>query len=455
MAPDAVLARLAAREPRHLEALARLVAIPGVSAEPAPSAALEASAAAVAGLLVENGLQHVEILRPPGHHPFVLADRLVRPGAPTVLLYAHHDVVAPGDPARWITPPWTLSVRDGRAFGRGAVDDKGGLVAQVAAVEAFLAGGGLPVNVRVLVDGEEEVSSPALPGLLAERAGDLRADAVVVLDTANLAPGVPCLTTSLRGIASCVVETRALAGPVHSGMWGGAVPDAALALCQILGRCADQEGTCLVGPAPEVSGQALDRLATLPFDADTFRRDAGLLPDVEPLDAEGARLYARLWLRPAVAVTALEAHPLAGASNQVLPAARARVSLRVAPGQDAAAVLSDLVALLMRDPPQGVRVRVEPEVPARPWSVDPSGPVFEAAFAALADGFGRAALRIGCGATIPVVAPFADAMPGVPILLLGIEDPYSRPHAEDESLGLEDWRAVQRTLVHLLDRLAV
>lgn len=450
---SAALARLASRESRRLEDLARLVAIPGISSDPAPSPAMESSGAAVAELLVGNGFEHVEILRPPGHHPFVYADRLARPGRPTVLLYAHHDVVTPGAPALWTTPPWTLAVRGGRAYGRGAVDDKGGLVAQVAAVEALLAEGGLPVNVRFLVDGEEEVSSPALPGLLTERADDLRADVVVVLDTANLAAGVPCLTTSLRGIASCVVEARALAGPLHSGMWGGAVPDATLALCQILGRCADHRGESLVGPAPEGPGAELDRLAALPFDPDGLRRDAGLLPGVEPLETESAALYARLWHRPAVAVTALEAHPLAGASNQVLPRARARVSLRVAPGQDAAAVLSSLVTLLTRDPPQGVHVRVEPEVPARPWSVDPSGPVYEAAFSALAEGFGRPALRIGCGATIPVIAPFADAMPGVPILLLGIEDPDSRPHAEDESLCLDDWRGVQRALVHLLVRL--
>jgi len=447
--PDAgpALAALAAARAETLDALADLVRIPGVSAEGHPDGPLEDSARATADLLSAWGLGGAEVVPFPGAPPYVLAEWRGAAGAPTVLIYGHHDVQPPGDTARWDSPPWEPAVRDGRLYGRGAVDDKAGVVLHAAALRAWLtATGALPVNVKVLVEGEEEVGSPHLAGFLAAHRERLEADCLVLTDTCNLDTGIPALTVSLRGLVAADVTVAALEGPLHSGIWGGPVPDPAQALARLLARLSDDRGRVAV---PGIAPGDTPAHGHLPFDADHFRAQGGLLDGVPLLTEGGAATYAATWDHPAVTVTAIEAGAWANAANQILPRARARVTLRLAPEADPEPALAALVAFLEKDPPFGCRVSVTPHAPSGGWRTRPGGPYFAAAHAALAAGYGRDGVEIGCGGSIPFVEPFAQSMGGVPALLLGVEDPACRAHGENESLSLEDFDKACRAAVHL------
>jgi acetylornithine deacetylase/succinyl-diaminopimelate desuccinylase-like protein len=334
------------------------------------------------------------------------------------------------------------------------VDDKAGFVLHLAALRAWLeASGRLPLNVKVLVEGEEEIGSAHLAEFLRAHRVRLAADVLVLSDTANLATGLPSLTRSLRGLVVVDVEVRALDHPLHSGMWGGPVPDAATALGAVLGRLVDARGALaipgLADDAPALSAAERAALATLPFDEARFRSEAGM-PAGARLAGEPERsVYERLWYRPAVAVTALEGMPLATAGNQLIAEARARVGVRLAPGQDPERVRRLVVGLLERDPPWGVCVATECHTATPGWSTSTRGPAFDAARRALAAGFGRAPVEIGCGGSIPFVGPFVAELGGAPALLLGLEDPPCNAHGENESLDLEDFRKAMRSSLHL------
>ena len=460
-APASVLAALDRADERTLVDLIDLARIPSVSAAGFDPRHVVRSAERTAELCAGAGLTGVEVVRLGDAHPYVVAEgRATRADAPTVLLYAHHDVQPPGRPDRWETPPFEPTLRrDGRLYGRGVVDDKAGLLLHLAALRAWRdAEGGLPVHVKLVVEGEEEIGSAHLAAFLAAHRERLAADVIVLSDTANLATGLPSLTTSLRGLVAIDVLVRALDHPLHSGMWGGPMPDAASALTCLLARLWDADGQVavpgLAADAPEPTAAERARLAALPFDEAVFRRDGGLVATARFAGEPERSAYERLWTRPAVALTALEGMPLATAANQLMAEARARVGVRLAPGQDAARVRDLVTAFLRRDPPWGVTVETTCETATPGWSTETRGPAFDAARRALAAGFGRAPVEIGCGGSIPFVAPFADELGGVPALLLGLEDPVCNAHGENESLDLEDFRKAARASAHLLAELA-
>lgn len=461
-APESVITALEARMDSTLEALIELARIPSISAAGYPAAELERSAEAVAALCRAAGCQDAEVVRVPAAHPAVLArcaaaepDR-----AATVLIYAHHDVQPPGRPERWRSPPFEPTLRgDGRLYGRGVVDDKAGLLLHLAALRAWVdAQGAPPLNVQLVVEGEEETGSEHLGEFLRAQRERLRADALVLSDTQNLATGLPSITTSLRGIVQIDVHVRALDHPIHSGMWGGPLIDAASALSVILARLFDAEGGPAVpgldDDAPQLTREERARLAALPLDEAALRADTGLLDGVRVKGLDDGTFYERLWFRPAIAVLALDAMPLAQATNQLVAEARARVSVRVAPGQDPRRVADCVVALLTSAAPAGVRVeaRVGAAVPG--WRRRDESALLAAGQRALAAGFGRESVRIGCGGTIPFVGAFAEALPDVPDLLLGLEDPACNAHGENESLDLADFRRAARSSAHLLAELA-
>jgi acetylornithine deacetylase/succinyl-diaminopimelate desuccinylase-like protein len=464
MAASPLEAALAALERGAEGTLADLVAlarIPSVSAAGFDPAQVERSAEGVAALLEGAGLRGAELLRLPGAHPAVYGEWLgAGPEAKTVLVYAHHDVQPPGRRSRWQTPPFEPTLRDdGRLYGRGVVDDKAGLLLHVAALRAWReATGRLPLNVKVLVEGEEEIGSLHLADFLRAHRERLRADVLVLSDTANLATGLPSFTVSLRGLVVVEVAVRALDHPLHSGMWGGPLPDAATALCSLLGRLTDARGAIavpgLADDAPELSEAERAALAALPYDEAEFRADSGILAGV-PLSGEpGRSVYEQLWARPALAVTALEAMPLAESANQLIAEARAKVGLRLAPGQDAEGAVRRLIAFLEADPPRGVRVETRLESAAPGWRTEATGPAFGALRRALRAGFGREPVAIGCGGSIPFVGPFVAELGGAPALLLGLEDPICNAHGENESLHLGDFAKASRAAVHLLAELA-
>jgi acetylornithine deacetylase/succinyl-diaminopimelate desuccinylase-like protein len=441
--------------------LRELARIPGISASGFDSRELERSAEAVAALLRKSGLERVEVLRLPGAHPYVVGEWLhAGPKAPTILIYAHHDVQPPGRPEKWVTPAFEPTVRDdGRLYGRGVVDDKAGLMVHAAALGACLAANRrLPCNVKLIVEGEEEIGSPHLEAFLRAHRERLQADVIVLSDTANLDAGLPSITTSLRGLVVADVRVRALNHPLHSGMWGGPVADAMTALVRVLARLCDDRGVIQVpGIYDDVRALSSDeraRLARLPFDESLFREQAGVTRGAALAGEPEFTPYERLWLRPSIAVTALDATPIAGSANRLMEEAAARVGLRLAPSQDAQRAARLLADFLRQSPPNGVQVEVAIESAAGGWETAPAGPAFDAARRALEAGFGRELAFIGCGGSIPFVGPFAQVLGGAPALLLGLEDPICNAHGENESLNLDDFRRAARGAVHLLFELA-
>ena len=444
-----------------LEALAGFARIPGVSADGFDPREVERSAEHAAGLVTAAGLEGVEIHRVGDAHPAVVAEWLhAGASAPTVLVYAHHDVQPPGRLDHWVTPPFEPTLReDGRLYGRGVVDDKAGLMLHLAAIRAWLdARGALPVNLKLVVEGEEEIGSLHLAEFLRAHRERLDADVIVLSDTANLETGLPSLTVSLRGLLSVDVTLRTLDHPLHSGMWGGPVPDAATALCTLLAGLVDARGEIAIAgfaeTVPEPDAETLAQLAALPFDEAGFRRDAGLLAGVAFAGDDAHSVYERLWTRPAIAITALEAMPLAQAANQLIAEARARVGVRLPPGQDAERASALLCEHLQAAAPHGAVVEVRTEAAVPGWRTSPVGPAFAAARRALQAGFGREPAIIGCGGSIPFVGPFAEVLGGAPALLLGLEDPPCNAHGENESLHVGDFRKATLAAAHLLAELA-
>lgn len=464
-APNETLVELDSQFDQNVAALSELARIPGVSAAGFPAEEVRRSALAVAELLEASGFEQVELLEQDDAHPYVIGEWLgAGEGAKTVLLYAHHDVQPPGRASYWRSPAFEPTLipdegEAGRLYGRGVVDDKAGIVVFAGALKAWLASGQKPpVNLKIVVEGEEEIGSEHLADFLRVHHERLAADVIVLSDTANLETGLPSITTSLRGILNVDVRVKALDHPVHSGMWGGPVPDATSALSRLLGRLFDHEGRVAIpgfeSDVPPLSSAAAKRLRALPVDDAAFRADVGMVPSAEFLGGGGVELFERLWYRPALSIIALEGMPLAEAGNQLIAEAAARVGVRIAPGQDPQAMRDRVLAFLAADPPWGVEVELKTEALTEGWMTEPAGSAFEAAERALRLGYGRDSVYIGCGGGIPFVGPFAEVLGGVPALLLGLEDPICNAHGENESIDLADFARALRAATHLLGELA-
>ena len=350
-----------------------------------------------------------------------------RTGKPTVFLYSHHDVQPANTPEDWTTgDPWTLTPRDGKLYARGAVDDKGGVVAQLGAIAACLQGEGtLPVNVKILVEGEEEIGSANLLGFFQKHRARLLSDVIVVCDTENIRPGTPSITYSLRGLVSFLVEVETAKAPSHSGFVGGALADAAIALNVILSRLYWANGEVPVPgfydgvrPLSDKEKQGFEKLGV---DEAGLRKDLGVLDGVALAIEPGRNFYEQTSRRPALTVIAQEASTIKGASNQVLSKASAIVSCRLVPDQDPAQVAAAVSRFLHQDPPWNAKVTVtQRDKPNLWWMVDPQGPAFEAAEQALKAGFGSDMIPLGCGGSIGFVRPLADLFDGAPALLMGL-----------------------------------
>ncbi len=440
--------------------LADLVAIPSISTDGEHGDEIERTAQLTCRQMREAGLQNVEILRVGNSLPYAYGEWLEAPDKPTVFLYAHHDVQPINFIDQWQSDPWKLTRRDGRLFARGAADDKGAIAAQLGAISAWLhTQGSLPVNVKVLVEGEEEIGSRNLLDFFNRYEKKLHSDVIVVCDTENIQVGLPCITYSLRGIVTLKVETESAQFPVHSGTGGGSQPDATIALNQILGRLYWGNGPLpidhyyeRVRPLTEKERLALQKL---PGHTDKWRKDCGVIPGVQLATEKGYTEYEQTWRRPAVTIIAQEASSIKGASNQVLPKATALVSARIVPDQKPEEVLAQLTDFLTKDPPWNTRVHVTPHGPPVDWwMTDPNGPAFEAALSALRQGFARDPLAIGSGGTIGFVGPLATLFGNAPALLLGIEDPSSNAHAPNESLHEGDFQKLMASLAILFEQLS-
>lgn len=439
--------------------LAELVAVPSISTDGEHQTQIEQTAALTCEQMHQAGLENVEILRTDGSNPYAYGEWLGAPGKPTVFLYAHHDVQPINFVEDWQSDPWTLTPRGGRLFARGAADDKGAIAAQLGAIASYLkTKGNLPVNVKMLVEGEEEVGSTNLVGFFKHHKKRILSDVIVVCDTGLIDTGVPSITYSLRGIVAVLVEVQSAKLPVHSGTAGGLLADAALALNVILGRLYWKNGKL---PVPhfydsvrQLTAKERKTFRALPGNPAKWRSELGVLPQTDFALEKNSHPYEQTWRKPAVTIIAQEASSIKGASNQVLPKASAIVSCRIVPDQDPAEVYRQLYDFLTADPPWGVKVTVKPHgPPVKWWMTDPNGPAFEAALQALRAGFKKEPVPIGCGGTIGFVGPLADLFGGAPALLFGIEDAKANAHAPNESLHEGDFRKLMASLAHLFENL--
>ena len=430
---DRIRARVGRIMPDVRAELERLVRIPSVSANGFDPDEVRRSAGAVEELLRARGLQ-TRVLEVEGAHPAVLGTRPAPDGAPTVLLYAHHDVQPTGPVGLWETEPFEPVEREGRLYGRGTADDKAGVVTHTGALRAW--DDRPPVGIVVLAEGEEEIGSAHLAQFLDAYADLLRADVVVLADSANWRVGQPAITTSLRGLVDCIVEVRTLDHAVHSGQYGGPVPDAITALARVLATLHDERGDVAI------PGLVAEDADPRDLTEDEVRAWAGVRPGVEMIGS--GTLTGRLWTRPAVSVLGIDAPSIAEATNQLVPSARAKVSLRLAPGQEPGPAAEALAAHLRANASWGAEVTVTPGAGAWPCRVIAEGPVFDAVRRAFSEAYGVAPVDQGAGGTIPLVSAFAGRYPDAALLLTGAGDPGSNLHSENESLHLGD---LERSIV--------
>jgi cysteinylglycine-S-conjugate dipeptidase len=416
--------------PDLLADLETLVRIPSVSVPGLDPAPVRRSADATAELLGRYGYRDVRLLESGDAHPAVFGVLPGPPDSPTVLLYAHHDVQPPGPDAEWRLSPFEPVERDGRLHGRGTADDKCGIVGHAAMARLF--GEGPPVTIKVFIEGEEEIGSPNLARFLGEHGPLLASDVIVIADSSNWRVGVPALTRSLRGLVSVRVDVEVLEAGVHSGMFGGALPDALTVLSRVLASLHDHRGVVAV------PGLVAEDADPLDLTEDELRDQAGAIPGVE-LIGEGS-LTSRLWTRPAVAVLAIDAPALSAAINQLVPRASAKVSMRIAPGDEPGRAMDALIEHLTGQPAWGARVTVTPMESGEAFTLGVGDERVEAFRGAMRETWGVEPVDMGVGGSIPFVAAFSEAYPDAAILLVGASDPTSSAHGPNESVDLADLR---------------
>ena len=410
-----------------------LVRIESVSADPARAHEVQRSAEAVADLFRAEKFETVDIVSADGGAPAVIAHKPGPDGAPTVLLYAHHDVQPENDHAEWDSPPFEPTERGDRLYGRGAADDKAGIAAHLGALRVF--GDDLPVSVTMFIEGEEEVGSDTLPALLKEHQARLEADVIVIADSGNWDIGVPALTTSLRGLVRADIEVRTLTHAVHSGMWGGLVPDALITLSRLISSLHDDAGNVAV--AGLHSGPAAD----VEYPEDRLRAESGAAAGIEWI-GDGS-VVERLWTRPSLSITGLDAPKVDGASNTLVPTARAKISMRIAPGDTTENGIACLRRHLEERVPWGASLTFTVVDTGEATQIDATGPAYDAARAAFTEAWdGIEPVDMGVGGSIPFIAEFLEAFPQASVLVTGVEDPDTRAHGANEGLHLAEFERV-------------
>lgn len=422
-------ASIAAQRPQIFSDLSAIVAYDSVHDEPGHEDDYAAAAEWTNQALIGAGLEVEKHLTSDGSTA-IIGRKAPSEGMPTVLLYSHFDIVPAGDPAAWTSDPFTLTERDGRWYGRGAADCKGNLVMHLAALRAIKEAGGTELGLIVLVEGSEERGGEGLEQLLKESPEQFRADAILIADSGNAAVGVPTLTTSLRGGGQLTVTVNTLEAPLHSGLFGGAAPDAVAALMRTLDSLRDEHGRTVI--------EGVDTTASwegAPYESETFRRDAGILDGAHIMGTSADGVADMVWARPAITVTGFTSTPVAEAVNAVPSTAQAKLNLRVPAGMDAEVVVDKLLGHLKKHTPWGAQINVVVDEINQPFSTDASGPALGLLREALAQAYGADnTVTIGSGGSIPLTTTLQETFPEAEIALYGVEEPKSTIHSPDESV---------------------
>lgn len=413
--------------PRLTELLRDLVRLESVSAFGYDPANVRSAAETLVDLLDESGFTNTQLIEGEGN-PAVFGEIPAPEGAPTLLLYAHYDVQPSGPLEDWNTPPFEPVDIDGRLYGRGSSDDKAGIVMHLGAIAAH--GGDLPVGVQIFFEGEEEAGSPTLDGLLREHSDLIKPDVIVIGDGGNWAVGVPAFLTSLRGLAAVSFELRTLAGPVHSGQYGGVYPDALSAMVRLLATLHDDDGNVAI---PGLVSEEVDGVE---ISEEMIREQTGVIEGISQIGT--GSISSRLWTRPTISVLAIDSPPVAEAINQLVPVSRAKVSLRIAPGEDAKRAVEALKDHLVANAPWGTKVDFFYEEWGNASTLPVDNFAIEAWSEAFKEAYGTDPVSTGAGGSIPFIATFSDLYPDAPILVIGCGDPTSNIHAPNESQDLGD-----------------
>ncbi|MFF3457544.1 dipeptidase [Streptomyces sp. NPDC002730] len=433
MTVNPIAETIASLMPRAQAELTELVAFQSVADEAvAPKSECEAAANWVAGALRAEGFQDVALLDTPDGSQSVYGLLPGPEGAPTVLLYAHYDVQPKLDESAWVTPPFELTERDGRWYGRGAADCKGGFIMHLLALRGLKANGGVPVNIKVIVEGSEEQGTGGLEQYAEAHPELLTADAVVIGDTGNFRVGLPTVTATLRGMTMIRVQVDTLEGNLHSGQFGGAAPDALAALIRVLDSLRAEDGSTVVdGLTADSTWEGLQ------YPEGEFRKDAKILDGVGLIGS--GTVADRIWARPAVTVIGIDCHPVAGATPSIPATARAQISLRVPPGQDAAEATKLLFTHIEKHTPWNARVTLEQVGQGQPFRADVSSPAYTSMADAMRIAYpGEEMQSAGMGGSIPLCNTLAALYPEAEILLIGLSEPEAQIHAVNESVSPEE-----------------
>lgn len=448
LTPEMLRSALDAEFDAVLAKLSDFVAIESVAWPSYDRANVEKSAEAVAEFARELSFDSVEILTAETAdggqgYPAVVARKEAPEGRPTVVLYAHHDVQPTGDVALWDTEPFVATVKGDRMYGRGSADDKAGVMVHLTALK--LLGDKLNVGVVLFVEGEEEAGSPSFNNFLHTYRDKLEGDVIVVADSGNWAERVPALTVSLRGMVALEFSLKTLSHSVHSGMYGGIVPDAGLAMIRLLGTLHNEDGSVAVEGLVQSEDVGAD------YDEATIRKDSGVLDSTDLIGS--GPLASRVWSKPALTVIGIDIPSVDHSSNTLQSSVRAKVSMRLAPGQDPQDALRKLKEHLSANVPFGAQLEFGPEESGAPWQANVGDPRVNLAKQALSDGFGNEAVEMGLGGSIPFIADLLEVFPEASILVTGIEDPDTRAHSANESLFLPDFKSAIVSEALLLHRL--
>jgi cysteinylglycine-S-conjugate dipeptidase len=444
---------------KHLDMLCELTRIPSCSWKGFDPKFVEESAKKTKEYFDSVGLENVEVIKIPNTHPYVYADWLhAGIDKPTVLLYAHHDIQPPMREELWESPIHEPTIRGGRIYARGIADDKAGIMIHVASVAAYLETvGHLPLNVKIIIEGEEEDGSNNLTSFLEQYSEKLRCNTMILTDCSNFDTGVPALTTSLRGLLALEVEIKVMKSPLHSGMFGGPIPDPITAMSKMIASLTDEQGRLDIPEIYEMIDYASEELRSeynrLPIDNESFKKQINMKEQAEIIGGE-AHVCEKMWRLPSFAVNSIESGSRKLAGNVIMDSCWAKLGLRVVPNINIKKAEELLKKKIKDNLPWGLELEIKTEQGTEGWVTSSEHDYFHAAKRALTEGYGKEAVIIGCGGTIPFVAPLSEKLGGIPALLVGIEDPYCNAHSENESLDLSDFKKAIRAQVIMFQYLA-